>query len=133
MWVSYEEIRNHPPDFRVNYRFYLTEEGGRRNLPFQGYRSDFSYEGDDIKETGIYMIHPEFEDELGEVIFEDNIQVPQRGTARMWVLIPEMRSEIHKHRIKIGVKGYFMEGSKKVGEMEVIEIMGLYTNPEEDK
>ncbi len=27
---------------------------------------------------------------------------------------PEMREQVHKQRIKVGTKGYFMEGRKKV-------------------
>jgi len=49
-WKPYEEVRNHPPDFRVRYRFYSEEEGGRKNPVFQGLRCDFSYDGDSIRE-----------------------------------------------------------------------------------
>lgn len=38
MWKPYEEIRNHPADFRVKYRFYTREEGGRKKPVLQGYR-----------------------------------------------------------------------------------------------
>lgn len=41
-----------------------------------------------------------------------------------------MRREVHIHRINIGVIGYFMAGSKKLGKIEVIEILGLNTNAE---
>lgn len=69
MWKPYEEIRNHPADFRVKYRVYTQDEGGRKNPVFQGYRSDFFYDGDDLN-SGIYSaIHPEFEDEHGNVFF----------------------------------------------------------------
>lgn len=67
MWRPYEEIRKHPPDFRVAYQFYSEAEGGRKCAPSQGYRSDFSYDGDDITD-GLYVIHPEFEDENGNVM-----------------------------------------------------------------
>ncbi|MCX7726957.1 MAG: hypothetical protein N2053_08915 [Chitinispirillaceae bacterium] len=128
MWTPYEIRRNHLQDFDVKYRFYTEKEGGRRTLPFQGYRCDFAYEGDDIKKGGIYCIHPEFEDENGDIITDENKNVNSSGTARMWVLFPEMRQQVHKNRIKVGTKGYFMEGSRKVGEVEVIRIVGLYTN-----
>lgn len=52
MWIPYEEIRSHPPDFRVKYRFYSKNQGGRKSTPFQGYRSDFAYDGDDTSITG---------------------------------------------------------------------------------
>jgi hypothetical protein len=127
MWIPYEEIRKHPQDFDVKYRLYKLEEGGR-NQTFQGYRCDFAYEGDDISQNGIYMIHPEFEDENGNVILNINEPVNRIGTARMWILVPQMREEIHKYRIRVGTKGYFMEGSRRVGEIEVIKIVGLETN-----
>ncbi len=34
VWIPYEEVRNHPPDFRVRYRLYSKEEGGRKNPVF---------------------------------------------------------------------------------------------------
>lgn len=128
MWKPYEERSGHPQDFYVQYRFYSPEVGGRQNFPAQGYRCDFAYQEDDIKETSIYMIHPEFEDNDRNVILDDKISVNQTGTARMWIVLPEMREEIHKHKIKLGTKGYFMEGSRRVGEVEVIKIVGLLSN-----
>ncbi|RAT97338.1 hypothetical protein [Brevibacillus sp. Leaf182] len=65
MWIRYQEIRRHPADFRVKYRFYSENEGGRKVTPFQG----------------------------------------------------------------LGVLGYFMEGARKVAVVEVIEIVGLHSNP----
>jgi hypothetical protein len=128
MWTPYEVIRNHPQDFDVQYRFYSQNEGGRKTLPTQGYRCDFSYDGDDINNVGIFCIHPEFEDEKGNIITDINMEVSPHGTARMWILFPEMRQQVHRDRIKVGIKGYFMEGSRKVGEAEVIRIVGLYSN-----
>ena len=117
----------HPPDFRVRYRFLLPEEGGRQSIPFQDYRSDFSYDGGDPAVDGILMIHPEFESADGS-IFPQDIQVPREGTARMWILLQEMREDVHRKRIRVGVRGYFMEGSHRVAEAEVIEVLGLHTN-----
>ena len=112
-------------DFEVKYRFFSASEGGRKTgTPFQGYRSDWAYEGDDIKETGIYMIHPEFLDENGNVLDKD-VQVSVEGIARMGILIEEMKDIIHRKRIEVGVKGYFMEGGRRVAEAEVIKIVGL--------
>jgi len=129
-WVPYEKVRKSPPDFRVKYRLYSEEEGGRKNPTFQGLRCDFSYDGDDIQKTGIFAIHPEFEDEFGNIILDKSLPVSNQGTACMWILFPEMRREVHVHRIVIGVIGYFMAGSRKMGQVEVIEILGLYTNAE---
>lgn len=42
----------------------------------------------------------------------------------MWI-VTGVNQELHKSRIKIGKKGYFMEGPRKVAECEVIEILRL--------
>lgn len=127
MWTPYEQVKNHPQDFDVKYKLYSEEKGGRK-VTFQGLRCDFSYEGDDISKDGIYMIYPEFEDENGDVILDMNKPIQLVCTARMWIVIPEMRNDIHKSRIEVGTKGYMMEGSRKIGEVEVIRIVGLHTN-----
>ena len=97
-------------------------------LPYQGIRSDFWYEHPDNVENNIYMIWPEFENEKGEVILENDKPVPESGTARMMILIPKGR-KIHQQRIKIGTKGYFKEGPKSTGECEVIDILAMFENP----
>jgi len=129
MHNSYEERMAHPPDFKVKYRFYSKEEGGRQSIiPYQGYRSDFWYAHPDNKPNEIFMIWPEFENTEGEIIVENDKSVPEKGTARMWIIVSENRP-YHYDKIKVGLKGYFMEGRKKVAECEVIEILGLKTNP----
>lgn len=130
MWIPYEEIRKHSADFRVKYRLFSQDEGGRKKPVFQGYRSDFFYNSDNIEE-GIYSaIHPEFEDEHGNIILNDSIPVPIEGTARMWILFPEMRRKVHAVRIHSGIIGYFMEGPNKAAIAEVVEVVGLYSNAE---
>src|SRR5687768_6917942 len=112
--MNYAELRKHPADFEVRYRFFTQEEGGRISGPaWQHYRCDWAYADDDITETGIYMIHPEFTAEDGSVLAE-GFPVPWSGTATMWILVPEMRAEIHRARIAEGVRGYFMGGSHRV-------------------
>ena len=101
-------------------------------LPFQGYRSDFWYEHPEHGESQIFMIWPEFENENGELLLNDAVSVPVSGTARMWILIPERRI-YHQDKIKLGLRGYFMEGSRRVAECEVIEILDLPINPSESK
>jgi len=82
MRISNEVKRGFPPDFKVKYRFFTKEEeeGGRKILPRQGYRSDFALEGDFL-ETGIDLrvIHPEFEDENGEIIINETCSVLESG------------------------------------------------------
>ena len=131
MHTPYQERLGHPADFRVKYRFYSAEEGGRKTIPHQRYRSDFWYSHPDHKANELFMIWPEFENDRGEIILEDNKSVPAQGKARMWIIVPQRRV-YHFDKIRIGLKGYFMEGPKKVAECEVIEIIGLQTNPTVD-
>ena len=74
------------------------------------------------------MIHPEFLTAEGEVDNEEH-PVALQGTATMWILIPEMRNEVHQKRIKPGIQGYFMEGKKRVAEATVTKIIALNSNP----
>lgn len=128
MHHSYELKLKHPPDFRVSYRFYTPEEGGRRTTASQGYRSDFWYYQPDLPPNNIFMIWPEFEDEHRQLILDTEIKVPLAGTARMWIIAKERRP-FHRERLKLGMTGYFMEGPRRVAICEVIEICGLFTNP----
>lgn len=123
MHKSYEEIFNRKPDFRVSYRIYTQEERGRYALPYQGIRWNFWYSHPEHIE-GVFMIYPEFEDLEGNVITELNLPVPEKGTARMWILNQDFIN-YHKEKIKIGTQGYFMEGARKVGECEVIELINI--------
>jgi hypothetical protein len=126
MHESYQKRFKHGPDFRVKYKFKSYEDGGRRSLPFQGLRCDFSYF--DEPDSHIYMVWPEFEDENGIIILENDKTVPAEGTASMWVVVPERR-DIHKEKIKAGTKGFFTEGSHRTADCEVIEILDLFINP----
>ena len=71
------------------------------------------------------MIFPEFESENGELI--QSGEVLSEGIARMWIAMDHLRP-YHQERITIGTKGYFVEG-KRTGECEVIQIVGLMSNP----
>ncbi|MDI1355807.1 MAG: hypothetical protein PSX36_12870 [bacterium] len=125
--TPYEHIRHRPCDFIVKYRFYTEDEGGRKTgTPIQGYRSDFMYAEDEVEDKQkckMWMIHPEFLDQDNKIILDKTIRVPQTGKAKMWILNEKLQ-EMHKERIKVGQKGYFMEGIKSA-ECEVIEIVGL--------
>jgi hypothetical protein len=131
MHQPYSVRFNHDADFRIEYRFYSIEEGGRQSLPIQGYRSDFWYDKENDAHIGmVFMIYPEFETESGEIILNDKIFVSSKGTARMWI-VDFKRRAYHRDNIKVGMKGYLMEGSRRVAECRVIEILGLTTNPTE--
>jgi hypothetical protein len=124
MRKSYQENMHRPPDFKVRYQFIPHIEGGRLQTPFQGYRSDLHYEGEDIQKDGIYMIWPEFLHPDGSVILEDKTHVPASGEAFMWIVREEMR-EYHRTRATVGRRCWFMEGARKVAEAIVIEQLGL--------
>jgi hypothetical protein len=131
MHVPLENNLGHKADFRVKFRFYTKEEGGRQFPPFQGYRSDFYYDHEEHRGTSqIFMIWPEFENEEGLVIIDKEQQIEYSGTARMWIVSPQMRS-YHKDKIYVGLNGYFMEGSRHVAECHVIQILDLLINPTE--
>lgn len=119
---TYSEILNRKEDFKVHYRFYTQEEGGKRiSMPHQGIRSDFYYEHDNHTLGGVFIIWPEFEDDFGELI--PSGEVLKEGIARMFIINDELRS-YHKERIEIGTIGYFIEGGRSA-ECEVIELIGL--------
>src|SRR5687768_4756849 len=60
----------------------------------------------------IFMIWPEFQDENGNVITRTDSVVAREGIARMWIINPQTRP-LHRDKIKLGLKGYFMEGSRQ--------------------
>ncbi|WP_205959858.1 hypothetical protein [Flammeovirga aprica] len=127
MHESYEIRLGHRADFRVSYKFRSPEDGGRiSGTPFQGIQCDFSIQGENEKH--LYMIWPEFEDESGELITNNDRQVPNEGTARMWVINPERRPIIYE-KIMIGLKCNFREGPMYSADCEVIEILDLKINP----
>ncbi|WP_394773011.1 hypothetical protein [Flavobacterium sp.] len=70
------------------------------------------------------MIWPEFLDGDENVILDKSILVPTSGKAKMWILNGTLQ-KLHKERIKIGLKGYFVEGRHKVAECEIIQIVNL--------
>lgn len=123
----YRELRKHPPDFLVRYRLHAPSEGGRK-LTFQHLRCDFLDAGDVPARDGIYMIHPEFLDAAGEPLPKDR-PVPLMGRASMWILVAEMRASVHGARLGVGVRGYFVEGARRIGDVEVETIAALHENP----
>ena len=129
--MNYAEQTGRQPDFEVHYRFFTHEEGGRlTGPPFQHIRCDWSYEGDDISKTGISMVWPEFLAKDGS-IFSEGVQVPASGAATMWILTHYARVQNHQIRIKVGVRGYFMEGAKRTAEAVVTRVIGLHSNTAE--
>ena len=122
---SYAEYFGRLPDFRVRYRWLGQVGQHRPQKLFQHIRSDFCYaEFDEGQQVDNYfMIHPEFETEVGKPLSEDE-DVSPTGTAGMWIIVEKMR-DFHRERIIVGVKGFMMAGSDRLAEVEVIEITSL--------
>jgi len=97
-------------------------EGGRKELPFQHIRSDFLYAGDDPQ--SIWCIWPEFLSADGAVLPEDGQRVPVEGLADMYILNGDLRAE-HAQRIRVGTKGFFVEGHRKTAVCEVVAVLDL--------
>jgi hypothetical protein len=121
-WTPVEKINNRKPDFKVRYRFFSHDEGGRIQTPYQGYRSDLHYEGEDIKTHGIYMVWPEFLNADGSVLLERETNVSASGEANMWILCYDKMKEYHRAEAIPGRKCWFMEGARKVAEANGIKI-----------
>ncbi|HMZ88867.1 MAG TPA: hypothetical protein PLM27_01840 [Chitinophagales bacterium] len=123
--IASPELDEKPYDFKISYRFLSAEEGGRKTgPPFQGYRPDFVFAVDaneNVKSPVAWMIHPIFADADGQVIENKTTAVAEEGIAYMRVIFRE-----HKHlyidKIKVGEKGYMIEGPYKVALCSIIEV-----------
>lgn len=98
MLIPYLQRFNRSEDFIIKYRYFLTEEGARKQLQNQHIRNDFWYEHPDHTNKQIFTIYPEFLDENGKRILEG--EVLREGIVKMWISFPEMFAQ-HKSRIKI--------------------------------
>ena len=78
------------------------------------------------------MIWPEFLNEDMSV-FPEAISVPESGVASMWILSHDLRLQVHRTRIREGVKGYFMEGRRRVAEAVITRILGLHENADKSR
>lgn len=114
-----------PPDFRVSYTLYSAEEGGRKTPAYQHIRWDFRYDDKAIS-TGTFHIWPEILLPSGTMLLDE--WVPTHGLADMFILFPTSRA-FHQQHIKPGLRGYFVEGARRVAVCEVIAVMHLHSNP----
>jgi hypothetical protein len=115
------------PAFEVRYRFLSRAEGGRATPPRQHVRWDFMYEGDDPLSDGISIVWPQFIDADGSMLPEG--EVPVEGRALMFIVNPERRL-FHRRRVAVGIRGFFMEGPKKVADCEITAVLGLALDDE---
>ncbi|WP_332874860.1 DUF433 domain-containing protein [Hymenobacter psoromatis] len=119
--TDYTKTFGREPDFRVTYRLFTVEEGGRKTPAYQGIRWDFCYEDKTIVPGWRFMIYPEFLDPDGYVI--PNGPFSPVGQANMFILMPERR-DFHRQHIRPGVRGFFMDGLP-AGVCEVTEVLSL--------
>lgn len=111
-----------PHDFEADLRFLSPEEGGRQGPVFQGYPPDMRYDGDT---DALWMVRPIFLAADGTIIPGD---VPIRGkvSARMYIVVDEMRTTVHRQRLREGIKFFLHEGSHVVAEGVVTKIAALH-------
>ncbi|TGE22399.1 hypothetical protein E5K00_19355 [Hymenobacter aquaticus] len=122
---SYTQMSGHRPDFRVSYTMYSAEESGRYNPAPQHIRWDFRYDDKAIS-TSTFIIWPEILLPDGAMLTDG--PVPMYGLADMFIILPTSRA-FHQRHIKPGVRGYFVEGPRRMAVCEVIEVIGLFENP----
>lgn len=113
--IRYIELFKREHNFRVQYRLFSQNEGGRQFSPFQGIRWDFGYQVNGKRE--LFMIYPEFENSKGQIL-DSETPIEQNGYANMWILNLDF-FEYHKDRIQLGTKGTFNEG-KPIADCEVV-------------
>ncbi len=79
------------------------------------------FDNGDFPKDSLHVIWPEFEDNTGHVKLDQEKPVDENGTARMWIVVDELKDRYRKS-IMVGTVGYFMAGPKKTGKCEVVEI-----------
>jgi len=121
-------------DFEATIRIYSTAEGGRRTPAFNGIRWDFTYADNSQPTVTLYMIWPDFFADGGQALPTDQpLPVGDELSARMLVLMDEMRAEVHRDKIAPGVRFFCHEGEKRVAEGVVTKITGLFTPRDEQR
>ena len=117
-------------NFEVEYRILSESEGGRKTVPSQGIKWDFSYEHPSHKANDLFMIWPQFLDENGKVFSKSKGPVPRTGKARMWIVSDDMK-KYHRDKIYVGMKAYGMEGPMVVANYVVTKMVGFTQNTSE--
>lgn len=126
--VPYDRRFGHPPDFLVEYNILSKEEGGRKRPPLPGIRWDFWYEHPEHASNQLFMIWPEFYNEMLSDVLVGDQDVPLTGIAAMWIANSAQRT-YHKDKIYVGMPAWAKEGPNTVAEYRVIRISGLLSNP----
>jgi hypothetical protein len=117
-----------PDDFEATIRILTETEGGRKSSPFNGIRWDFSYLADDATDQ-LYMIWPDFFSPTGDSLPKDQpLPLSIYLSARMTIVVDEMREQVHRARIKPGVEFYCHEGPRRVAIGRVTRVTGLHVD-----
>jgi hypothetical protein len=113
-------------DFEAAIRIFREDEGGRKSAPFNGIRWDLNY-AEEPPTGGLYMIWPDFIDEHRQSLPTDKVlPIDRRLRARMFIVVDDMRAQIHRSRIQVGTQFFCCEGQHRIAEGEVIKITGLF-------
>jgi hypothetical protein len=114
---TYKEWSGREADFYIRYRIIPESEGGSNRPVLQHIRWDWVFEG--IESDDNYaMIWPEFLNPDGTVYPPDQ-PIPTEGVASMWI-VNEPRRSFHLARVAIGVRGYCMEGPRRVASAGIV-------------
>ena len=120
-------------DFEATIRILRIDEGGRVSPPRNGIRWDLCYADDDPRDT-LWMVWPDFVDERGGSRPEDEeLPVGVNLPAKMFVLIDQMRHQVHRRKARLGVRFYCHEGPKRVAEGVITKITHLFDERKADQ
>jgi hypothetical protein len=115
-----------PDDFEAKIRIFSREEGGRSKPPYNGIRWDFCY-FEDLAADNLWMIWPDFFVERGDSLaINEPLPIGNELSARMTILVDEMRAEVHRKRLHVGAQFYCHEGPRRVAIGYVTRITGLF-------
>lgn len=120
-------------DFEAAIRIYSAEDGGRRTPAFNGIRWDFAY-AEGQPPDALYMIWPDVYAAGGECLPTDQpLPVGVELSARMVVVVDEMRAEVHRGRVAPGARFFCHEGGRRVAEGVVTRVTGLFASREQSR
>jgi translation elongation factor EF-Tu-like GTPase len=106
--------QKYEPDVRVKLRFLTTVEGGRRTLAYSNYRPQFFYAGHH------YAVNHKFP--------KEGVAPGETTEAELTFASPRLlQGHIHQ-----GTTFEIYEGTKKVAEGEILQILALEGNAQKD-
>mgnify|MGYP001558373959 CR=1 FL=1 len=111
------------PDFEAEVRFLTADEGGRQGPAMQGYRPDIHYDDDETDQ--LWMIWPRFIDDIGQELQKGAV-IPSLARAHFYIINTELRSTVHRARLREGVRFHICEGQHRVAACRVTKILSLH-------